>query len=64
MTRRGHKPVAEIQCAWCGNLRAEGGSFVPGPREGRLDGDRSHGICPACLRRELGRALEEAGVPG
>ena len=50
-----------VQCAWCGRIRAEGGSFERRERGEALEADHSHGICASCLRREL-RLLEEAGI--
>ena len=61
MMCRAPETVALLQCAWCGQVRVEGGAYERSDREGRLEEDRSHGICPACLLRELS-ALQEVGV--
>ncbi len=64
MTERAAGHAAKVQCAWCGRFRVEGDRFEGGPHEGRLEADRSHGICPSCLHRELGRVREGTGVTG
>ncbi len=61
MTCCASETLAVLQCAWCGQVRVEGGAYERSDREGRLEEDRSHGICPTCLRREL-NALEESGI--
>jgi hypothetical protein len=60
MTCSEPEAAVQIQCAWCGKVRGEEGRFEHGARETRLEGDRSHGICPTCLHRELGRFAEDA----
>jgi hypothetical protein len=64
MTQRTAERAAQVQCAWCGRVRVDGDRFEGGPQGGHLEADRSHGICPSCLHRELGRVREETGVIG
>ena len=54
--------VPVLQCAWCGQIRVEGGAYERGDGAGLLEEDRSHGICPTCLHRELS-ALDEVDLP-
>jgi hypothetical protein len=60
MTCCASETLIVLQCAWCGQLQVEG-DYERSGGEGRLEEDRSHGICPTCLRREL-NALEEAAI--
>ena len=61
MTCCASETLAVLQCAWCGQVRVEGGAYELRDDVGLLEEDRSHGICPSCLRRELS-ALEESSV--
>jgi hypothetical protein len=61
MTCLAPETLIVLQCAWCGQLQLEGGDYERSGGEGSLEEDRSHGICPTCLRREL-NALEESGI--
>ncbi|HEY6553950.1 MAG TPA: hypothetical protein VI669_11385 [Vicinamibacteria bacterium] len=61
MTCFAPETLVVLQCAWCGQVRVEGGVYTRSDGEGLLEEDRSHGICPTCLRREL-KALEESGI--
>ena len=61
MTCREPETLAVLQCAWCGQVRVEGGAYELSDGEGLLEEDRSHGICPTCLLRELS-VLQEVGI--
>lgn len=64
MTKRTGERAAQVQCAWCGRIRMDGDRFEGGPPEGHLEADRSHGICPSCLHRELRPFRDGAGIIG
>ena len=64
MMGRPAERMAQVQCAWCGRFRVDGGRFEGRPHELRLEAHRSHGICPSCMRRELRRVRDEAGLTG
>jgi hypothetical protein len=60
--RRGrpHSGELPMRCAWCGRLSladefVEPAEFLAHGVPDEIDGRSSHGICPECLERELGR---------